>query len=231
MNENKKNKAFRVVFEDDYIIVVDKVAKILVQPAPGNDKLTLNALLEKYAGRRLFPCHRLDRETTGLIMYAKLSDIQANIARQFASGEIIKKYIAFIKQGPLKKRGVFEGAIIDRQGKTFGEKPKQARTLYRIVEKLQGFNVIELKPLTGRTNQLRIQLAKAGCPILGETKYAFRRDFSVRFKRLGLHAFYLSFIHPVSKDRVEVKIGLAQDMKRFLSEATTFQDGRRRKVV
>jgi 23S rRNA pseudouridine1911/1915/1917 synthase len=228
---DKNNKAFQIVFEDDYIIVANKITKILVQPAQSSDKFTLNALLEKYAGGKLFPCHRLDRETTGLIIYAKQADIQADISQQFINGEIIKKYIAFIKQGPLKKKGVFEGTIIDRQGKTFGEKPKQARTLYRIIDRFKDFSVIELKPLTGRTNQLRIQLARANCPILGETKYAFRRDFSLRFKRLALHAFYLSFIHPVSRDRVEVKIGLAQDMKRFLSEATTFQDGRRRKVV
>lgn len=79
-----------------------------------------------------------------------------------------------------------------------------------------GFSLLKLEPQTGRTNQLRIQLAKIGHPILGERKYAFGRDFKVNFKRLALHAYFLSFFHPISKKRINLHIDLASGMQDFL---------------
>ena len=219
-------KAFNIIFNDEYIIAVDKIAKILVQPASDKreSENTLTSLLREDIGIKVFPCHRLDRETTGLIIYAKANSIQKIIMEQFLQGEIRKRYTAFVKGEPRKKRGVLEDYIIDKEGKKFGEKPKKAKTIYRVIKKFNNWSMIELEPLTGRTNQLRIQLSKIGNPILGEDKYAFRRDFEVKFKRLALHSFYLGFIHPVSRDRVNLEIDLASDMREFLRVASKIND-------
>jgi len=210
------SEAYKVVFGDEYLLVADKKAKILVQPSPKKEKITLTSLIKEELRAEVFPCHRLDRETTGLIIYAKDKNIQKNIMDQFKKRKVEKKYVAFIEGALEKNKGMLKGFVQDKEAKRFGEKPKEAKTFYRVRDKFTNWSVIELQPVTGRTNQLRIQLVRAGCPILGEDKYAFRRNFSVKFKRLALHAFYLSFMHPVSRDRVEVKIALAADMKNYL---------------
>lgn len=209
---------FRVIFEDDYIVVLDKQAKILVLPSPKKEKYTLTSLLEEKLKKPVYPCHRLDRETTGLIIYAKARNIQERVMNEFRQGIVKKRYIAFIR-GRLKDRsGMLSGYVLDREGKRFGEKPKKAKARFYVISIFKNYSVVELEPLTGRTNQLRIQLADAGCPILGERKYAFGRDFRVNFKRLALHACFISFDHPVSGKRLNFKLDLPPDMKMFLSE-------------
>jgi len=209
-------KPFQIVFDDDYLIVVNKIAKVLIQASKGEANYALTSLLQRERGYKVFPCHRLDRETTGLVIYAKSLEIQRKITGQFRRREVKKKYIAFVKGNLKRRRGVWEGKIIDREGRNFGEKSRYAKTFYRVLKNFSGWSILELSPITGRTNQLRIQLAKINHPILGEDKYAFRRDFKVKFKRLGLHAFYLSFTHPVSRQKVTLEIDLAIDMKGFL---------------
>ena len=135
-----------------------------------------------------------------------------------AAGKYFRRYIAYV-QGVLRpKKGVFEGKIIDKAGKRFGEKPKPAKSFYKTLRVCGDFSVVELIPVTGRTNQLRIQLSNAGHPILGEDQYAFRRDHAVKFKRLALHAFYLEFSHPVGGGRIKLKIGLPRDMSDFIGQ-------------
>jgi len=220
-------KPFDIVFDDEYLIVVNKIAKVLIQASKKEAKHTLTSLLINQMGEKVFPCHRLDRETTGLVIYAKSLDIQQKIMDQFRHREVKKKYIAFVKGNFKERKGVWEGKIIDREGKIFAEKSKYAKTFYRVLKDFSDWSMLELSPVTGRTNQLRIQLAKISHPILGEDKYAFRRDFSsicgsasggkVKVKRLALHAFYLNFIHPVSKQKVSLEVDLAKDLSDFLN--------------
>ncbi|UCC94910.1 MAG: RluA family pseudouridine synthase [Candidatus Omnitrophota bacterium] len=209
-------KAFEIVFNDEYVIVLNKIAKILVQPSPKKEKYTLTTLLEEQISQSVYPCHRLDRQTTGLIAYAKTSQIQREIMEQFRKGQVKKEYIAFVKGKVKSKTHILEDYIRDREAKRFGERAKSAKTFCRALKVFNDFSVVELRPLTGRTNQLRIQLAKRGHPILGERKYAFGRDFKVKFRRLALHAYFLSFIHPVSGERLRLEIDLPEDMKAFL---------------
>lgn len=207
---------FRIVFEDDCIIVLEKIAKILILPSPQKEKHTLTSLLEEKIKKPVYPCHRLDRETSGLIIYAKSRNMQERIMNQFRQGLVKKMYVAFVRGRLKQKKGVFSGYVLDREGKKFGEKPKKAKAYFFVAAQRHNYSVVELEPLTGRTNQLRIQLAKAGNPILGERKYAFGRDFTVNFKRLALHACFISFNHPVSGRRLNFKLDLPQDMRTFL---------------
>ncbi|UCD14876.1 MAG: RluA family pseudouridine synthase [Candidatus Omnitrophota bacterium] len=212
------NNPFEIIFQDEYVVVLNKIAKILVQPSPRKEKHTLTSLLAQRLKEPVLPCHRLDRETSGLIIYAKDRNSQRKIMDEFRAGVVRKKYIAFIRGELNKKKGKLEGYILDKEGRKFGEKFKKAKTIYSVLRQSPGFSVVEVTPLTGRTNQLRIQFSKLGHPILGERKYALGRDFKVNFRRLALHAFFLSFIHPVSRQRVSLDIGLAVDMKEFLKK-------------
>lgn len=212
------NKAFKVIFNDEYLVVVNKIAKILVQPSPKKEKITLTSLVAKELAEPVFPCHRLDRETSGLIIYAKSRSTQNEMAQQFKRGEVKKKYLALVKDRLNKRKGLLDDYVIDKEGKRFGEKAKRAKTIYRVLEEFPNFSVLDLEPLTGRTNQLRIQLAKIGCPILGERKYAFGKDFEVKFKRLALHAISLQFRHPISREKVNLRVDLAYDMKEFIEK-------------
>lgn len=210
------------MFDDDYLVVVDKIAKVLTQASKKDEKNNLTSLLRRHLGYKVFPCHRLDRQTTGLLIYAKSASVEKMMFDRFRYREVEKKYLAFVKGNFRNKRGSWQGRIIDRQGRIFSEKSKYAKTFYRVLRNFNGWSVLELSPVTGRTNQLRIQLAGIGHPILGEDKYAFRRDFpplagKFRFKRLALHAFYLSFSHPVSRNKITLEIGPAEDMQKFLN--------------
>ncbi len=226
MNIGVMNKAFDIVFNDEYIVVINKLAPLVVHPTKKERGLTLTRLLEEEIGEKVFPSHRLDRNTSGLIIYAKDPLVQKEIMYQFRRRMVEKKYLAFVKGKLSPPRGIMEDTIIDRDGARYGESPRRAKTLYRVKQVFSDFCVVELTPYTGRTNQLRIQLALRGHPVLEDDKYAFRRDFlSITrnkngkriLRRLALHAFFISFIHPVSKKRVELKVGLREDMERFLN--------------
>lgn len=207
---------FEVVFDDKRLLVVNKIAKVLIQPAVRKEEITLTSLIEQKLACKVFPCHRLDRETSGLVIYAKDRAMQEKIMLKFKERSIEKKYYAFVKGTLKKKRALLSDYIIDQQGMIFGEKKKRAETFYKVLREFKDWSLVELKPLTGRTNQLRIQLAKIGHPILGEDRYAFRRDFKMRFRRLALHAYYLSFINPQDDKRQNIRIDLPMDMEEFL---------------
>jgi 23S rRNA pseudouridine1911/1915/1917 synthase len=217
-NKTGQQYPFDIVFHDEYLLVLNKTKKILVHPSSKGEKHTLTSLLEKKIRAAVFPCHRLDRETTGLIIYAKDVKVQGHIMNQFRQRIVEKKYIAFIKNSLRTRQGILEDYVLDKEGARFGEKAKKAKTHYKILKVYDDFSIVQLKPLTGRTNQLRIQLANRGVPILGERKYAFGRDFKIKFRRLALHAYFLGFIHPVSGDKLRLEVSLPKDMADFLNK-------------
>ncbi|MBD3246646.1 MAG: hypothetical protein GF333_06495 [Candidatus Omnitrophica bacterium] len=205
---------FEIIFSDEFLLVVDKRAKIPVQPAGrGKEKLTLTRLVREREGRRVYLCHRLDRETSGLLLYARDRRVQQAVMDQFRAKSVRKRYFAFVQGRVRRKSGVLEGRILDRYGKRYGKKARFARTRFAVRERFAAASMLELFPETGRTHQLRIQLAGIGHPIIGERIYAFGKDFSVKFRRMALHAHFLAFRHPVSGERVECAAALPPDLR------------------
>lgn len=193
-------------------MVLNKPPGLLVIPAPRKDSRTLTGILnedlqKKGIPYRLHPCHRLDRETSGLIIYAKGKSIQQKMMEEFKLKKVKKTYIAFVSGVPFKLQAEIKNPI---EGVV-------ALTKYKVIEKRKDFAIVEVNPLTGRTNQIRIHFKEIGHPILGETKYAFRRDFRIRHKRLCLHAKGLEFTHPVRKDILSLYAPLPSHMKDFLN--------------
>lgn len=201
------------VYEDDWLLVLDKPSGLLVIPTPKNERRTLTSILNKDLednglSYRLHPCHRLDRDTSGLIIYAKGKSIQRKMMDEFKQRRVKKKYIAFVKGKLSKNQGEIKTPIENLN----------AITKYRVIEKRKDFDIVEVSPVTGRTNQIRIHFKQIGHPILGEAKYAFRRDFKIKAKRLSLHAEDLEFIHPVTKKNVHLTAGLPRGLKEFLDK-------------
>lgn len=211
------NNVFDIIFDDEHFLVINKIARIVVQPSPKKEKQTLTSLIEKYLKEKLYICHRLDKDTQGLIIYARSKKAHKNITDQFRKRQIIKKYFALTEGNFKRDKGLFKGLILDAVGRKFNEKPKSSETFYKVIKKGKGFDLIELSPKTGRTNQIRIHLAKAGHPILGERKYAFRRDFMIKFNKLALCAYLIQLRHPISKGKVIVKISAPKYMEGFIA--------------
>jgi len=189
-----------VVYEDDWLLVVDKPYGLLVIPTPKMEKCTLTSILG------LHPCHRLDRETSGLIIYAKGKSVQKKMMDEFKQRKVKKTYLAFV-----------QGALHENQGRIQNPiEGQNAITKYKVIRRQKYFTVVEVMPLTGRTNQIRIHFKQIHHPIVGERKFAFRRDFRLKAKRLCLHAKALGFIHPVTGKYINLSIGLPRNLKEFL---------------
>ena len=197
---------YKIVFQDDYILVADKPPGLLTVATPKKEQHTLSSLLNCY------PAHRLDRETSGLIVLAKDKNTQRILMDQFRERKVKKCYIAFVRGRLKNKKGVISRYVQDNPF----EAPKYARTEYRLVEERKDYSVLEVVPLTGRTNQIRIHFKQMGNPLLGERRFAFARDFKIKFRRVALHSSNLGFNHPVTGKKMSFNCALPSDMQEFL---------------
>jgi 23S rRNA pseudouridine1911/1915/1917 synthase len=202
-----------IVFEDDWLLVVNKPAGLLSVPTPKHESRTLTSILNQDAQDRglkyrLYPCHRLDRETSGLLIYAKSRSIETKMIEAFRNKLISKRYIAFVHGKLSKPQGLINSKI----------EGKNALTKYRVLQEKSNYSVVEVSPVTGRTNQIRIHFKDIQHPLVGEDKFAFRKDFTLRAKRICLHAKYLEFKHPQTAKTVVVESPLAQDLQKFFDE-------------
>ena len=198
---------YSIVFEDKYLLIINKPSGLLVVPTPRNERHTLTNLInrmlrERGEHQKAYPCHRLDRDTSGLIIYAKDLIALKRMEQAFKERQVKKKYITFVRGCPIRKQGSI----------TYRLEGQPARTNYRLLEKHSGFSVIEAEPITGRTNQIRIHFKMLGHPVLGERKYAFGKDFSVKFPRLALHASQIEFTHPITGKFISLRASLPTDM-------------------
>ncbi|MFA5005220.1 MAG: RluA family pseudouridine synthase [Candidatus Omnitrophota bacterium] len=216
-----------VVYEDDDIALINKPSGLVVHPAPGNLKHTLvNALLGRFKelsdinpGRPGI-VHRLDKETSGLLVVAKNNPSHLKLAEQFASHTIERTYIAIVSGAVEFDENIIEAPIgrhplkRKKMAVSFNEDTKYAKTHYRTLKRGKDFSLLELKPFTGRTHQLRVHLAFLGYPILGDEKYGRRNEFS----RLALHAKSLGFTHPRTGKFLQFDSKLPEEFNDFVKK-------------
>jgi 23S rRNA pseudouridine1911/1915/1917 synthase len=224
--------ALNIVFEDEYLIVIDKPAGLVVHPAAGNPDGTLvNALLHHCAGRlsgiggvaRPGIVHRIDKDTSGLMVAAKTDRAHEGLAKQFAAHSIDRRYKAIVTGRPLPSEGKVDAPLArspsNRKKIAIVPGGKRAVTHYRTLERLKDAALVECRLETGRTHQVRVHLASIGNPLLGDpvygrTKQAHRSILeTLHFHRQALHAARLGFIHPVESIALAFDSEMPADMQ------------------
>ena len=225
METLRQHRSIKVLYNDDYYAAFDKPAGLLAIPSPKREKHTLLSLVNaplaaSSQGGRLHPCHRLDRDTSGVILFAVGKKNQKIMMEEFRRRKVQKIYIAFI-QGRLKiPSGEIKSRIRHFDSSRFHPPHRRsvalrAITRYRVIETKKDFSILEVTPVTGRTNQIRIHFSQLGHPLVGERQYAFGKDYALKFRRTALHALSLSFLHPVFKREIRIHSPLPEDMEQF----------------
>ncbi len=230
--------ALDIAYEDEHLIVVDKPAGLVVHPAAGNlDGTLVNALLHHCAGQlsgiggiaRPGIVHRIDKDTSGLIVAAKSDVAHEGLSRQFAAHSIDRRYLAIVAGHPLPQNGTVTGNIgrssRDRKKMAVVDDAhgKHAVTHFRTIERLNAATLVECRLETGRTHQVRVHMAHIGHPLLGDPAYSRGKSVhrgllnQLDFRRQALHAAHLGFIHPVNRNEIALNSELPRDMQELLS--------------
>jgi RluA family pseudouridine synthase len=199
----------RILFEDADLIVVDKAAGLLSVPSPEVLYETAESFLNKYLGApageaRVHHVHRLDRDTSGVLVFAKNTWTRDRLQELFAGHDIERIYVAIVHGKLREPAGTFRSVMAeDRNLKVRSvanpAEGKEAVTHYRTTASGRRYSILELKLETGRRNQIRVHLSEAGHPVLGDTMYGRGREDPI--ERLALHAKVLGFVHPRSGER------------------------------
>jgi len=220
-----------IIYEDKDLIVLSKPAGMVVHPSPGHSAKTIvNALLfhTKFLskiGGALRPgiVHRLDKQTSGLMIVAKNDDTHKNLSEQFKKRSIKKTYLALVK-GRIKEDEGKINAPIGRSRKNRKRMSviptgKEAITEFKVLKRFKNFTLIEVKPITGRTHQIRIHLSYIGNPVFGDILYGGKREIEkeLRLNRQFLHALKLEFKHPKDGKNVSLEDVLPAELKDVLS--------------
>ena len=225
-----------VLLEDSHIIVVNKRPGIVIYPAAGHKSGTLlNALIARCGklaatGAPLRPgvVHRLDKETSGLIVFAKNDKAYLDLTRQFREREVKKVYQALVYGNPAKDsdviRSVIGRSLSDRKKmSTKTRKGKEAVTKFKLIERFETASLMQVQIITGRTHQIRVHFTASGHPVLGDKTYGKKTTLksgqkSISFKRQMLHAYSLKFKHPSTGKLIELTAPMPDDMEKAIEE-------------
>jgi 23S rRNA pseudouridine1911/1915/1917 synthase len=224
----RRNLGFEIVFEDKYLIVVNKPAELLTVPTVREETNTLQHKVAEYVkhvskGRGAFTVHRLDRGVSGLLVLGKTQEIVRQLKDQFAASKPEREYIAIVAGRMENAGGTFESLLAtDKDLNRFSTEDDQvgqlAITHYRVVSVLHDATLVQVRLETGRRNQIRVHFAEAGHPVFGDPRYrpenAAHRHWPHR--RLALHARLLGFEHPATNQPLRFEAALPEEMERFL---------------
>ena len=216
-----------IIYEDDDLLVVDKPAGLTVHPAPGHPSHTLiNAILSHFPhladiGDSLRPgvVHRLDKDTSGVMLVAKNSVAQANLAEQFKTHTVAKAYLVLVKGHLTPENGIIEAAIgrdpRNRKRMAVVTRGREARTEYQVVKYIGNCTLLEVRPETGRTHQIRVHLSAIGYPVVADPVYGVK---SAHLSRQFLHASRLGFKLPSTGEYIEFTSDLPPDLEQALKD-------------
>ncbi|MGE5473186.1 MAG: RluA family pseudouridine synthase [Ignavibacteriales bacterium] len=219
-----ENIPIDIVFEDESILVINKPPNMILHPVCSHRAGTLaNAVAFHFARNKINtpirPVIRLDKDTSGIVIFAKNAYIQETIIKQMKSGKVEKIYMAFVEGTPEPAAGRISapisrlpGSIITRQVSHDGE---YAATNYKVITEFDGYSLLEIRPETGRTHQIRVHMQYIGHPILGDTLYGLE---SKLIGRQALHAFRYKFIHPIEKNEVNLTAPLPNDFNSLIKK-------------
>jgi 23S rRNA pseudouridine1911/1915/1917 synthase len=221
---------FEVVYEDEHLLVIDKPAGVVVHPAPGHAGATLAAALGGLAAggpdpERAGIVHRLDRDTSGLLLVTRSEEAHAALRRMMKAREVRREYLALVSGSPDAAGGTIDAPIgRDRVRRTLqstrSDRPREAVTHFRVLERLPRTTLLEVTLETGRTHQIRAHMLEIGHPVCGDAQYG-GRDCGKRvgLSRQFLHAAKLMFSHPFSGEFIACESKPPVDLRRALDAA------------
>jgi 23S rRNA pseudouridine1911/1915/1917 synthase len=231
---------FNILYEDQHMLVIDKPANTVVHPAPGSpDGTVVNALMSRYPFlaeqcsellNRPGIVHRLDKDTSGVLVIALTAQAQFKLASAFAEREVAKEYIALVAGTPPESSGRIETLIgrhkIHREKMTvLTRSGKEAVTCYEVAAtgtvKGHRASLVKVRILTGRTHQIRVHMAHLRCPVIGDLLYGGRMAAAHGAPRQMLHAWKLTIPHPISGEKLTFSAPLPPDFKSILAEMVT----------
>jgi 23S rRNA pseudouridine1911/1915/1917 synthase len=220
-----------VVYEDDDLLVINKPPGLVVHPAAGHHSGTLvNALLARYpemgaeGSPRAGIVHRLDKDTSGLIVAARTEAARLALQEQFKRRQVHKVYLALLEGRPPQPRGVIDAPLgrdpRHRKRMAVVGDGRPARTTYRVLESFAEYTLVQVEPETGRTHQIRVHFAWLGCPLAGDTVYGRRkgRRKEPSLDRQFLHAWKLRFALPSGGEEIECVAPLPPELEAVLAE-------------
>ncbi len=215
ISPEKKFREYTIVYEDQHIIVIDKMAGLLSMATENEKRATAYSLLSRHVkkqdrGNKIFIVHRLDRETSGLMLFAKSETVKDKLQERWNDTIIERTYIAVVEGTVEKQEGTItsylsEDKVFKMHSSSNPDSGREAITHFTVIKKNSAFSLLRVNLETGRKNQIRVHMQEMGHSIVGDKKYG---AVVSPIKRLGLHAQQLSFIHPVTGDKMsfETKI-------------------------
>ena len=229
MNLKPKNLNLEILYEDEYLAVINKPASLPAHPAPSYKGVTLvegllfqlNNLSGIGGKKRPGIVHRLDKDTSGAILIAKTDESHQILSAQFKNRNVNKYYRAIVKGVPEHSRAKIEAPIgrdpNDRKKMAVVKNnSKRAVSIYKIISKYKGFSELEIEILTGRTHQIRAHLEFLGHPVIGDEKYGGKVNLPVTVNRQMLHAQKIEFKHPVNNKLIKIIAPLFDDYKKII---------------
>jgi len=237
LHNEAQDIALTVLYEDEHLIVIDKPAGMVVHPAAGNaDGTLVNALLHHCRGSlsgiggvaRPGIVHRIDKDTSGIMIAAKTDVAHEGLARQFADHSIDRRYRAIVSGWPAPAAGTVDAPLArspaNRKKIAIVENGRRAMTHYKTIRPLRGAALIECRLETGRTHQVRVHMTSIGHPLLGDPVYGRTKEAHrallkrLDFGRQALHAAHLGFIHPVTSAALGFDSEIPDDMQELFSQ-------------
>lgn len=209
VNIQKESAPFKIIFEDEYLVAIDKIPGI--NTSSTDDSISCAAELTDYYREnskghiRVFVVHRLDKEVTGVLLFSKSEKVMEYMRNNWEITH--KKYIAIVEGKPKKDQGFIESWLIEGEDQRMysvkeGTKDaKYAKTEYKVLKTLDKYTVLEVTLHTGRKNQIRVHMKDLGCPVAGDRRYGADPKYE---RRVRLHSAYLSFPHPVNGKKIEI---------------------------
>ena len=227
-----KSGPLRILYEDQHVIVLDKPAGLLAVPLErrGEEVSIFDQIedhLRSHGKRKPLVVHRIDRDTSGVVLFAKEGRTQAALKQQFRQRTPERVYLAVVYGHPTPQSGTWKDHLVwDRkaliQKQTHPDDPRAAEAIsqYIVVETFESTSLVEVRLKTGKRNQIRIQARLRGHTLVGEVRYTYGPDHlrPVPFKRQALHAWRLSFQHPVEQKPMKFEAPLPEDMKKLIAQ-------------
>jgi 23S rRNA pseudouridine1911/1915/1917 synthase len=235
--------ALRIVYRDPHLLVADKPPGWLVEPLPGDSPAEVTLLdmvadlLRSEKKVRPYVVHRIDRDTSGLVLFALTPAARDALKRQFEQRAPTRAYLAVVNGTPVPPSGTWRDRLvwdserlIQKRAHAQEEGAKEAEARYRVIERFAWQSLVEISLVTGKRNQIRVQAGSRAHPLVGERQYRFGRPRDEarepEFGRQALHAARLGFTHPATRRRVEFTADLPEDMQGLLRVLRSAESGR-----